>query len=74
MHEEQVKGRMPDLITQGRHDLIVSHRSALFVPFVPFVVIPGKPPAAEFRKRLNSSIRLLVFIRVHSWFAVLLRC
>ena len=27
-------------------------------------------PDCEFRKRLNSSIRLLVFIRVHSWFVV----
>jgi len=36
----------------------------------PFVAIPGKRPAAEFCKGLNSSIRLLVSIRVHSWFVV----
>ncbi|MDE2756089.1 MAG: hypothetical protein OXU26_09615 [Acidobacteriota bacterium] len=36
--------------------------------FVPFVAIPGNRPAAEFCKGLNSSIRLLVFIRVHLWF------
>ncbi|MCY3758969.1 MAG: hypothetical protein OXG96_14715 [Acidobacteria bacterium] len=41
--------------------------------FVPFVAIPGNGPAAEFCKRLNSSIRLLVFIRVNSWFVVPLR-
>ena len=36
--------------------------------YVPFVAIPGNRPAAEFNQGLNSSIRLLVFIRVHSWF------
>ncbi len=39
-----------------------------FCVFVPFVAIFGNDPAAAFCKRLNSSIRLLVFIRVHSWF------
>ena len=43
-----------------------------FCVFVPFVAIPGKRLAAEFSKRLNSSISLLVFIRVHSWFVVFL--
>ena len=41
--------------------------------FVPFVAIPGNDPPAESCKRLNnSSIILLVFIRVHSWFVVFL--
>ena len=41
--------------------------------FVPFVAIPGNDPLAEFCKRLdNSSIILLVFIRVHWWFVVFL--
>ena len=62
----QVEGRLPDLVTQSPHALVVSHRFALFVLFVPFVAIPGNDHAAEFCKRLIS---LLVFIRVHSWFA-----
>ena len=36
---EPIEGRLSDLITQGPHALVVSHRSALFVLFVPFVAI-----------------------------------
>ena len=43
----QVEARLPDLITQSPHALVVSRRSALFVPFV---AIPGNGPAGEFCK------------------------
>ena len=48
------------------------HKSHKIFVFVPFVAIPGIRPPAEFCTTYNSSIRSLVFINVHSWFAVLL--
>jgi len=43
----QVEARLPDLIAQSPHAVVVSHRSALFVPFL---AVPGNDPAAEFCK------------------------
>ena len=63
----------------SNHKKHKSHKTNLlrsfcsFCVFVPFVAIPSNDPATESCKRLNSSIRLLVFIRVNSWFVVPLR-
>ena len=49
----QVEGRLPDLITQSPHALVVSHRSALFVFLCLLWPFPAKIPLPHFA---NASI------------------
>ena len=49
----QVEGRLPDLITQSLHALVVSHRSALFVFLCLLWPFPAKIPLPNFA---NASI------------------
>ena len=51
----QVEGRLPDLITQSPHALVVSHRSALFVFLCLLWPFPAKIPLPHFANASNKS-------------------
>ena len=52
----QVEGRLPDMITQSRHALVVSHRSALFVFLCLLWPFPATIPLAKFANALSCDL------------------
>ena len=54
----QVEGRLPDLITQSPHALVVSHGSALFVFLCLLWPFPAKIPLPHFANASKENTRL----------------